>query len=132
VGHLIFHFGGGNLITTITEGNFRLHFNLTAYSGAPTSLGKLIITGGTGLSLGAKGSLSAATTGYIIGAQMPFCILSLLTFVSHILSTRQGICPTLLISLGKPKNSQAVSATGVFERLFPDDKSNTRPYAQVP
>lgn len=69
VGHAIFHFGGGNLIATYTVKNFKLHLNLSSCSAAPTSQGKMTITGGTGAYLGAKGSLIFTTTGYFIGAR---------------------------------------------------------------
>jgi hypothetical protein len=69
VGHATFHFGGGNLIATFTENNFQIHFNPVACSAAPTSQGKLIIVSGTGVYLGAKGSLNFTTVGYIVGAR---------------------------------------------------------------
>ena len=71
VGHGILHFPGGNLIGTFTENNPQINFNPIACSAAPTSQGKITITGGTGIYLGAKGSLIATTTGYIIGARGP-------------------------------------------------------------
>jgi hypothetical protein len=69
IGHAILHFPGGNLIGTFTVNNPQLNFNPIACSAAPTSQGKITVTGGTGIYLGAKGSLIVTTTGYVIGAR---------------------------------------------------------------
>ena len=73
VGHLVLHFPSGNLIATFNENenNAQQHFNPTACFAAPTGNGKLTITGGSGIYLGATGSLIYTHTGFIIGARGP-------------------------------------------------------------